>query len=130
MTTSDPTATPQAPDEHSGALLIAGTTCNTCGTPNTATHPHYRLPRVNRGNTDPHNTIQVCDGCTYRAKTLTGEQLGWTVRRGNDPATIPYFRLSDQLWRQWDGDAFVVINSTLAVELQVAFGQIGDGMAA
>jgi hypothetical protein len=102
------------------------TPCDTCGKTQ-PTHPHYRLSRANRGNTQPHNTIHICDSCTFRAQTPPGEQLGWNVRRGNNPATIPYFRLSDQLWRQWDGGAYVVINATLAVEIQVAFQQIGYG---
>jgi hypothetical protein len=100
--------------------------CDTCGKTQ-PTHPHYRLSRANRGNTHPHNTIHICDSCTYRAQTPPGEQLGWNVRRGNDPAVIPNFRLSDQQWRQWDGGAYVVINATLAVEIQVAFQQIGYG---
>jgi hypothetical protein len=78
------------------------TPCDTCGKTQ-PTHPHYRLSRANRGNTQPHNTIHTCDDCTYRAQTPPGEQLGWNVRRGNDPAVIPYFRLSDETWRQWDG---------------------------
>jgi hypothetical protein len=103
--------------------------CQTCTTP-IPTTPHYRLSRANQGTTHPHSTIHLCDTCRTRAQTLLGEQLGWTVKRGNDPALIPWFRLTDQKWLQWNGEGFVVINSTLAVELQVAFGQISSGAPA
>ena len=100
------------------------TPCDGCGSA-TTTRTHRRLPETLGGRNTHPNLFNACDTCHDKAHTLLGEQLGWTLRAGNDPAMVPVFRLSDEVWRR-DG---VVINPNDAVEYLVLVGQIASGLS-
>jgi hypothetical protein len=109
----------------------SGGLCEGTGT-EPAAEIHHRLYRSRGGLNTEDNLLALSghgnfEGAHGKAHTLLGEQLGWSVKRGNDPKVIPYFRLSDQTWRQWDGEKFVPMHAGTAVEVMVAFGQINYG---
>jgi len=93
-------------------------TCAGCNT-HPATTTHRRARQADHIN----NIMHLCDSCSVTAQTIVGQQLGWTVRAGNDPNHVPVFNKGTETWSR-GGD---VINANDAVEYQVLVGQISSG---
>jgi hypothetical protein len=107
----------------------SGGICEACGKAR-AEAMHHRLYRSRLGQDTVANLLHVCgrgnkDKCHGIAHTLQGEQRGLSVKSGNDPASIPYFRKSDSAWRMPNEPE--PIHPGTAVEIMVAFGQINYG---
>jgi hypothetical protein len=114
---------------YEAVAVRSGGVCEACGEAR-AQSMHHRLYRSRLGQDTVENILNVCgrsnkDGCHGIAHTLQGEQRGLSVKSGNDPASIPYFRKSDSAWRMPNEPTS--IHPGTAVEIMVAFGQINYG---
>lgn len=82
---------------------------------------------IHRRARQPHDTainlMHVCGSCATTAKTIVGQQLGWTVRPGNTSELVPVFNKGTLQWSR-DGQT---INANDAVEYLVLRGQISSG---
>lgn len=105
-----------------------------------ATDVHHRVYRSRSGLSVPENLLHLCggvtglpggnhSGCHGIAHTLIGEQLGWSVRTGNNPALVPVFSKLDGRWQRLDatgGRTFLLPAD--AVEYMVLVQQIRSGV--
>jgi hypothetical protein len=102
--------------------------CEGCGV-QPATEKHHRLYRSRGGHDTTANLLDLCghgnyEGCHGLAHTAIGEQLGWSVIRGKDPALVPVYRKSDRTWTR-DGEP---INAIDATEYMLLIGQLKTGL--
>lgn len=110
MTTQQPADTPPAPQ------------CAVCTQPSTQRHDRLYKSRSNKPTADEY--VHLCDQHHQQAHTPMGEQLGWTVRAGNDPRLVPMFDIGREQWVR-DGE---IVPAADAVEYMVLVAQIGSGM--
>jgi len=94
-------------------------TCAGCNT-RPATTTHRRARQADHTN----NILHLCPSCAVTAQTIVGQQLGWTVRPGNDPNRVPVFNKGTETWSRGG----VVIPAGDAVEYMVLVSQIGSGL--
>jgi len=71
---------------------------------------HHRQYRSRGGKDTVSNALALCGsgnhtGCHGKAHTAAGEALGWSVRSGFDPRTVPVQRSHGEVWLTDDGRA-------------------------
>lgn len=83
--------------------------CERCGT-NPAVQIHHRRPRAMGGTRRPEsnlaaNGLHVCPGCHCAIESDREEALkhGWLVRQGQEPWTVPVFRMGEWVWLDDNG---------------------------
>lgn len=109
--------------------------CEGCGVEQ-ATEAHHRQYRSRGGSDLLSNALHLCgsgnhSGCHGIAHTIIGEQLGWSIRSGFDPAIVPVFHKFDGTWSRQPDDAPVErLNPIDAVEYMTLIGAIKTGMVA
>lgn len=112
----------------------SGGVCEACGVKR-AEQIHHRLYKSRGGFGNPANGLHVCglgnaDGCHGIAHTAIGEQLGWSIRSGFDPAVVPVFHKAAQWWwRQTDDGLLIPVPAPDAMEYMTLIGAIKTGLA-
>jgi hypothetical protein len=107
--------------------------CEGCGL-NPATEAHHRQYKSRGGKGTLSNALHLCGwgnhtGCHGIAHTPIGEQMGWSVRSGHDPAIVPVFRKFDGTWwRNHEGAEPEQLNPIDAVEYMQLIGAIKTGI--
>jgi len=108
--------------------------CEGCGAAPAAEF-HHRQYRSRGGASVASNGLHLCGwgnhtGCHGVAHTAIGEQLGWSIRSGFDPAVVPVFHKAAQWWwRQTDDGLLIPVPAADAVEYMVLIGAIKTGLA-
>jgi hypothetical protein len=107
--------------------------CEGCGV-SQATQAHHRQYRSRGGSDLLSNALHLCGsgnhtGCHGIAHTLIGEQLGWSIRSGFDPAIVPVFRKFDGTWwRNHEGADPEQLRAEEAIEYMQLIGAIKSGL--
>lgn len=111
----------------------SGGVCEGCGKA-AATEAHHRQYRSRGGNDRLSNALHLCgsgnhSGCHGQAHTAIGEQRGWSVRSGHDPAIVPVWHSFDETWWRNHEDAEPEkLNPIDAMEYLELIGAIKTGM--
>lgn len=111
----------------------SGGVCEGCGV-NVAVQAHHRQFKSRGGSGLLSNALHLCGsgnhtGCHGIAHTVIGEQLGWSIRSGYDPAVVPVFRKFDGTWwRNHEGAEPERLNPIDAVEYLMLIGAIKQGL--
>jgi len=112
----------------------SGGICEGCGI-NLASEAHHRQYKSRGGSGLLSNALHLCgfgnaEGCHGDAHNLIGEQRGWSVRSGLDPALVPVFHLFDRTWtRNHEGEDPELLNPIDAVEYMLLVGAIKSGVS-
>jgi hypothetical protein len=96
---------------------------------------HHRQYRSRGGQSIASNGLHLCGwgnhtGCHGIAHTGKGEELGWSVRSGHNPALVPVFHKFDSSWWRQHTDAPAELLHPLdAVEYMTLIGAIRERLA-
>jgi len=107
--------------------------CEGCGK-SPATEAHHRQYKSRGGSGLLSNALHLCGwgnhtGCHGIAHTVIGEQLGWSIRSGHDPAVVPVFHKADGTWwRNHEGAEPELLKPADAVEYMQTIHAIKTGL--